>query len=186
MVFGFCGTGTLACAVEKEQVLCRRLSAVQQDALSPQLSSLSEPAGAGVPDRAVFCAGWGARPAHDKEGKRWVRIFGFVAQGTLACAVGKEQVSFGRLFSRAARCPLIPLSSLSEPAGAGPEFARVGEPRASRKDDSDRILIVPAGLQSRILGQFHPCSATFQPCHALHASRHLARCVGGFCILNQS
>jgi len=34
MVFGFCGTGTLACAVGKEQVSCRRLSAVQQDALS--------------------------------------------------------------------------------------------------------------------------------------------------------
>src|SRR5579864_345781 len=32
------------------------------------------------------------------------------------------------------RLPLIPLSSLSEPAEAGPELARVGDPRASRKD----------------------------------------------------
>ena len=44
------------------------------------------------------------------------------------------------LFRPAAATPLIPLSSLSEPAGAGPEFARVGEPRASRKDDSRDIF----------------------------------------------
>jgi hypothetical protein len=54
-------------------------------------------------------------------------VFGFFGTGTLACAVGKEQVSCARLFSRAARCPLIPLSSLSEP-------------RASRKDDSGDIF----------------------------------------------
>jgi hypothetical protein len=60
-------------------------------------------------------------------------VFGFCGTGTLACAVGQEQVSCARFFSRAARCPLIPLSSLSEPAGAGPELARVGEPRRVEK-----------------------------------------------------
>src|SRR5579864_5567684 len=67
-------------------------------------------------------------------------VFGFCGTGTLACAVGKEQVIIRTPFSPAARCSLIPLSSLSEPAGAGPEFARVGEPRASRKDDSGDIF----------------------------------------------
>ena len=37
MVFGFCGTGTLACAVGTRQVSCARLSAVQQDALHPTI-----------------------------------------------------------------------------------------------------------------------------------------------------
>jgi hypothetical protein len=58
-----------------------------------------------------------------------------------SCLCCRERTSIMRTpFSRTARCPLISLSSLGEPAGAGPEFARVGEPRASRKDDSGDIF----------------------------------------------
>ena len=45
-----------------------------------------------------------------------------------------------RIFRLKGLSALISLSSLSEPGGAEPEFARVGEPSASRKDDSGDIF----------------------------------------------
>src|SRR5579859_6067167 len=65
MVFGFCGTGTLACAVGTRQSIM--LTPLSRAAKMPSipLSSLSEPAGAGVPGPRRFLRGlgWGARQA---------------------------------------------------------------------------------------------------------------------------
>jgi hypothetical protein len=60
----------------------------------------------------------------------------FVAQALLPVLSGHDKYH-AHAFQP---CRKIPLSSLSEPAGARPEFARVGEPRASRKDDSGDIF----------------------------------------------
>ena len=63
----------------------------------------------------------------------------FVAQAPLPVLSGHDKYH-AHAFQPCRKMPSIPLSSLSEPAGAGPEFARVGEPRASRKDDSGDIF----------------------------------------------
>src|SRR5579859_180453 len=58
-----------------------------------------------------------------------------------SCLCCRDTTSIMRTaFQPCRKMPSIPLSSLSEPAGARPEFARVGEPRASRKDDSGDIF----------------------------------------------
>jgi len=94
----------------------------------------------GSPERAVFCAGWGGiempSPANEP-----LRSLDFVAQHLLPVLSGHDK-HHAHAFQLCSRCPLIPLSSLSEPAGAGAELARVGEPRASRKDDSPPIQCV--------------------------------------------
>jgi hypothetical protein len=91
----------------------------------------------------------GPRPRRFLRGLGWDRgalacerahmVFGLCGTGTLACCRGKNK-SCARLSAVQQDSPLIPLSSLSEPAGARPELARVGEPRASRKDDSRDIF----------------------------------------------
>jgi len=74
---------------------------------------------------------------------------------TLQCPVDRRRLACEREisgsyqgpgFSRAATAtPLISLSSLSEPAEAGPELAREGAPRASGKDDRGFLCLLIQG-----------------------------------------
>jgi hypothetical protein len=133
MVFGFCGTGTLACAVGTRQVSCARLSAVPQDALHPTIifeRAQREPTVPGF---------WPVGTEVPSPANEHLWSLDFVAQAFLPVLPGKNKYH-AHAFQPCGKMPFIPLSSLSEPAGAGPEFARVGEPRASRKDDSGDIF----------------------------------------------
>jgi hypothetical protein len=93
------------------------------------LSSLSEPGGSRGPRQAGF---WPVGIEVLSPANELLWSLDFVAQALLPVLSGHDKYHAHAL-QPCRKMPSIPLSSLSEPAGAKPEFARVGEPRASRK-----------------------------------------------------